>query len=265
MEDSELNQTDSFLDALFRLVATLRGENGCPWDKKQTPLSVSVYLIEEVFELADAIEKGDAGEIREELGDVLFHIVFIARMFQEAGEFDLQDVAEGITNKMIRRHPHVFGNQTVEGSDEVIENWHRIKLNERKSSQKPSIFDSVPANLPALMRAYRISDRAAKSGIEYMEMTDGSQTPEEFMEKLKAVLKQQDNDLRSQTFGELLFTLVNICRQAKIHPQTALAGTVKKFERQFKKMEELISESNQELDDLSTDEKTETWIKAKNS
>ena len=250
MEDSELNQTDSFVDELFRLVATLRGKDGCPWDKKQTPRSVSVYLLEEVFELTDAIEKGDAGEICEELGDVLFHIVFIARMFQEAGEFDLQDVARGITNKMIRRHPHVFGNQTVNGSEEVIQNWHKIKLNEKKSSQKTSVFDSVPGNLPSLMRAYRISDRAAKSGLRYTEMAGGTQNPEEFMAGLEGALKQQDQELQSQEFGELLFTLVNICRLAKIHPETALAGTVKRFELQAKKMEELISGKNQELDDL---------------
>jgi len=265
MEDPELNRTESYLDALIQLVATLRGKNGCPWDKKQTPLSVSVYLIEEVFELADAIAKGDSEEIREELGDVLFHIVFIARMFQEAGDFDLNDVAEAIAGKMIRRHPHVFGNKTVEGSDEVIENWHQIKLSERKSSQKPSLFDSVPANLPALLRAYRISDRAAKSGMEYAPMADGSKIPEEFMEKIKAALRQPDGDLQSQAFGELFFTLVNICRQAKIHPEIALAGAVKKFERQYKKMEELISASNQKLDDLSKTEKTEAWDKAKNS
>ena len=139
MEDSKLSQSDSFLDALLRLVATLRGRNGCPWDKKQTPGSVSVYLIEEVFELAEAIEKGDPGDIQEELGDVLFHIVFIARLFQEAGQFDLQDVAAAITNKMIRRHPHVFGDRTVSGSEEVIQNWHKIKLKEKDASQKHSL------------------------------------------------------------------------------------------------------------------------------
>ena len=249
MEDSEINQTDSFADELFRLVATLRGKDGCPWDKKQTPRSVSVCLIEEVFELTDAIEKGDTGEICEELGDVLFHIVFIARMFQETGEFDLQDVARGITNKMIRRHPHVFGNQTVTGSEEVIQNWHKIKLNEKKSSPKTSVLDSVPAHLPSLMRAYRISDRAAKSGLEYTEVAGGIQNPEEFRVGLEGALKQQDKELQSQEFGELLFTLVNLCRLAKIHPETALAGTVKKFELQVKKLEKLISGNNPELDD----------------
>ena len=261
MEDSKINQPDSFLDALLRLVATLRGKNGCPWDKKQTPRSVSVYLVEEVFELAEAIEKGDPGEIREELGDVLFHIVFIARMFQETGQFDLQDVAEGITAKMIRRHPHVFGDRTVSGSEEVIQNWHKIKLNERKSSQDPSIFDSVPVSLPSLMRAYRISDRAAQSGIEWTEVTGESQNPDELPQRLKAALRQPDKDLQSQEFGQLLFALVNICRRAKIHPETALAGTIKKFEQQVKKMQDLIADSKQDLEDLSPAQKAEIWHK----
>jgi tetrapyrrole methylase family protein/MazG family protein len=261
VEDSKINQPDSFLDALLRLVATLRGKNGCPWDKKQTPRSVSVYLIEEVFELAEAITKGDPGEIREELGDVLFHIVFIARMFQETGQFDLQDVAEGITAKMIRRHPHVFGDRTVSGSEEVIQNWHQIKLNERKSSQNPSIFDSVPVSLPSLMRAYRISDRAAQSGIEWTEVTGESQNPDELPQRLEAALRQPDKNLQSQEFGQLLFALVNICRRAKIHPETALAGTIKKFEQQVKKMQDLIADSKQDLEDLSPAQKAAIWHK----
>ena len=170
MENSELSQTYSFLDELVRLVETLRGKQGCPWDKKQTPQSVSVYLIEEVFELADAIQTGNPEQIREELGDVLFHIVFIARMFQECGGFDISDVAQTITEKMIRRHPHVFGEKTVNSSAEVIENWHKIKLNEEKSSQNQSLIDSVPVQLPALIRAYRISDRAARSGFDWAEV-----------------------------------------------------------------------------------------------
>lgn len=261
MEDSKINQSDSFLDALLQLVATLRGKNGCPWDKKQTPSSVSVYLIEEVFELAEAIEQGDPGEIQEELGDVLFHIVFIARLFQEAGQFDLPDVAEAITRKMIRRHPHVFGDRTVSSSEEVIQNWHKIKLNERKSSQNPSILDSVPASLPSLMRAYRISDRAAKSGFEWAEMNPEFQNPDELAQRLKSTLRQQDEDLQSQEFGQLLFALVNVCRRAKIHPETALAGAIKEFEQKVKKMQELIADSKQVLEDLSPAQKAEIWHK----
>jgi tetrapyrrole methylase family protein/MazG family protein len=261
VEDSKINHSDSYLDALVRLVATLRGKNGCPWDKKQTPSRVGVYLIEEAFELVEAIQQGDPGEIQEELGDVLFHIVFIARLFQEAGQFDLQDVAEAITHKMVRRHPHVFGNRTVSSSEEVIQNWHKIKLNERKSSQNPSIFDSVPASLPSLMRAYRISDRAAKSGFEWTEMTGEFQNPDELAQGLKVAMEQQDEDLQSQEFGQLLFGLVNICRRARIHPETALAGAIKKFEHRIQKMQDLIADNKQGVEDLSPAQKTEIWHK----
>ncbi len=265
MEDSKLNQAGYSVNELMRLVATLRGKNGCPWDKEQTPRSVSVYLIEEVFELAEAIEKGDPGDIQEELGDVLFHVVFIARIFQESGQFALQDVAEGIAAKMIRRHPHVFGDRSVSGSEEVIQNWHSIKLSERKSSQSPSIFDSVPASLPSLMRAYRIAERAAKSGIEWTDMTAESQNSDEWSPKLKAALGQTDKDLQSQEFGQLLFALVNICRRAKIHPEIALAGAIKRFEQQVQKMQDLIGDSKQDLQDLSAAQKAEIWHKISHS
>jgi MazG family protein len=261
VEDSKVNQSDSYLDALVRLVATLRGKDGCPWDKKQTPTSVGVYLVEEVFELVEAIQQDDPREIQEELGDVLFHIVFIARLFQEADQFDLQDVAEAITSKMIRRHPHVFGDRTVSSSEEVIQNWHKIKLSERKSSQNPSIFDSVPTSLPSLMRAYRISDRAAKSGFEWTEMDEEFQTPEELAQGLKAAMEQQDEDLQSQEFGALLFALVNICRRTKTHPETALAGTIKKFEQSIQKMLDLIADGKQGMKDLSPSQKAEIWHK----
>jgi tetrapyrrole methylase family protein/MazG family protein len=261
VENSKIIQDDSFLDALVRLVASLRGENGCPWDQKQTPDSVALYLIEEVFELVEAIEKGDRGDIREELGDVLFHIVFIARMFEEDGQFDLQDVAEGITHKMIRRHPHVFGDWTVSGSEEVIQNWHKIKQQERQPSQNASIFDSVPASLPSLMRAYRISDRAAKSGIEWTELAGQVHTPEYLSKKLKTAAIRQDKNLQSQEFGQLLFALVNICRRKGIHPETALTGVVKQFERKVKEMQDLIADREQDLTDLSSDQKAQIWQK----
>ncbi len=265
MENSKINHSDSYLSALSRLVATLRGKNGCPWDKKQTPRSVSVYLVEEVFELAEAIVRGDPGEIREELGDVLFHIVFIARMFQEAGQFDLQDVAEAITTKMIRRHPHVFGDRTVSDSEEVIQNWHKIKLDEKKSSPHSSILDSIPDGLPALIRAYRVSDRAAKSGVEWTEICAESRDPDELRQRLKDALGQQDEQLRSAEFGHLLFALVNICRRSKIHPETALAEAVNKFEQKFKKMQDMIADREQALEDLSAAQKAQIWQKMDHS
>ena len=264
MEDTELNRKDSFLDKLFRLVKTLRGKKGCPWDKKQTPRSVSVYLIEEVFELVDAIQSGDPGQIREELGDVLFHVVFIAAMFEERGEFDLEDVAQAITEKMIRRHPHVFGDQKVSSSEEVGKNWQKIKSEEKDASQKHSILDSVPAKLPALLRAYRILDRAAKNGFEWTDTAGGLQDIQRVSDRIECTLGRQGRQLSPREFGDLLFSLVNYARLAKIHPDSALAGSVKKFEQRFKKMEELISESKRGFEDLSSNEKTLIWEKIEN-
>jgi len=259
VENSKLNQSTSFLDKLTELVETLRGENGCPWDKKQTPRAVIVYLIEEVYELADAIESGNTEEIREELGDVLFHIFFIARMFQEEGQFDLQNVAQTITEKMIRRHPHVFGEQMVQNSEEVILNWHRIKLNEKKTTQTTSLFDSVPVALPALLRAYRISDRAAKTGFDWLDKTTMLRQVEEELDGVKAVVKNGDGDNISQKFGDLLFSVVNAARIAKIHPETALASSINVFEKRLKKLEESILEGNRKFEDVSIDEKKQIW------
>lgn len=261
MEPSKLNPLHESMTALCRLVDTLRGENGCPWDKKQTPETVSIYLIEEVFELADAIETGYAGPIREELGDVLFHIVFIARMFQERAEFDLARVAQTITEKMTRRHPHVFGDQKVANSDEVIQNWHKIKLDENKSFPKRSLLDSVPPKLPALMRAYRISDRVAKSGCDWEDMAADLQGADAGLEELKEAVKSQDSRLISEKYGDLLLTLVNVARRAKVHPESALAAAVKKLELQFKMVEARVAESQRDFEEISREEKKEIWQK----
>ncbi|CAB1063348.1 Nucleoside triphosphate pyrophosphohydrolase MazG (EC [Olavius sp. associated proteobacterium Delta 1] len=263
MEDSSLIQTHNSLDDLFRLIKTLRGENGCPWDKKQTPKSVGIYLIEEVFELVDAIESGNSEQIREELGDVLFHIVFMARMFEERQEFDLSQVARTITEKMIRRHPHVFGDTEVISSAEVVQNWHKIKLNEKKDNKKQSILDSVPAKLPALLRAYRVSDRVAKSGFELAEADENQKNPAAVADGLQTALKSHDGRLASRQFGDLMFTLINIARLAEIHPESALTGSVKIFEARFKKMEELMAKSKWEFDEISLEVKKRMWQKVK--
>ena len=261
MEDPALNQIQAAIGELYRLVNTLRGDNGCPWDKKQTPQSVSPYLIEEVFELVDAIESGNSDQICDELGDLLFHILFVARMFQERGTFDLSDVAQTITHKMIRRHPHVFGDKTINSSEQVVQNWHNIKLKEKKASDRHSLLDSVPPKLPALLRAFRISDRIAKSGFEWMEIAVNLQDAIDALERLKVKLSRQDIDFSATEFGHLLFTLVNIARLAKIHPESVLAGSVKKFEMRFKKMEELLAESKRKLNEVSLEEKTLIWNK----
>ena len=237
MEDSKIIPENDSVKALFALVASLRGEHGCPWDQKQTPQTMLIYLMEEIYELADAVESDNYENVREELGDVLFHIVFLTRLFQEKGLFDIYDVAQEIAEKMIRRHPHVFGTVQVDNTEEVRQNWHKIKQNEKKHAPSESILDSVPRKLPALLRAYQISERAARSHLnsENREsILDGLAS--EF-DGLKQALERDEIDHIQNKLGTLLFSLVHLARSLKIHPETALSAAVKNFEKHFKQME----------------------------
>jgi tetrapyrrole methylase family protein / MazG family protein len=256
------------ITSIIDLIERLRGDNGCPWDRKQTPESIAVYLIEEVYELVDAIESGDPGGVCGELGDVLFHILFIAVLFREKGHFDIKDVVELNVEKMTRRHPHVFGNERVDSIEEVGALWHQIKKEEKSLASEASILDSVPAGFPALMRAYRISERAAKTGFDWNDIPDVMQKVEEEWSEFKTLLEREnrdptDQDLLALEFGDVLFTLVNVARFAHIHPETALRSSTKKFENRFKYMEKLITESQKVMEWLSQEEKDELWEKAK--
>ena len=242
MENSQIKSEKDPIKALITLVESLRGQPGCPWDKKQTPKIMLIYLIEEMYELADAIESNDAEEVREELGDVLFHIIFITRLFHEKGHFSIYDVTRDITEKMIRRHPHVFGTAQVENTDEIRQNWYQIKQNEKKQSKKESVLDSVPINLPALMRAYRIGERTARSGFAWEDRESLLEELNSEFDQLKYSIANTQSDQISNDFGRLIFSLVNLARLLKIHPETALSGAVKAFEMRFRKMEKEASE-----------------------
>lgn len=256
------------INSIIELIERLRGENGCPWDRKQTPKTIAVYLIEEVYELVDAIESGDPDGVCEELGDVLFHILFLAGLFREMGHFNIKDVVDLNVEKMTRRHPHVFGNESVDTVEDVGARWHQIKMEEKSLAKKASILDSVPAGLPALMRAYRISERAAKTGFDWNDISGVMQKVEEEWSELKAVLKREsraskDQDLLALEFGDVLFTLVNVARFAHIHPETALRNSTKKFENRFKYTEKLIIESRRNIESVSQKEMGELWEEAK--
>jgi MazG family protein len=242
VENPKIKSEKDSIKALVALVESLRGEPGCPWDKKQTPRTMLIYLIEEMYELVDAIESNRAEEVREELGDVLFHIVFITRLFQETGDFSVYDVARDITEKMIRRHPHVFGTTRVDNTDEVRQNWHKIKQNEKKQSKKGSVLDSVPRKLPSLMRAYQIGERAAHCGFDKEDHENLLNKLNSEFEQLKQSIKHNQSDRISNDFGSLLFSLVHLARLLKIHPETALSGAVKVFETRIRQMEKRVSE-----------------------
>jgi len=262
--DSRQTLKTSRLKALFQLVESLRGEKGCPWDRKQTPQTIAVYLIEETYELVEAIAGGHTEEIREELGDVLFHIVFLASQYQEQRHFDLDDVAGAVTEKMIRRHPHVFGDEQIDRAEDVPQKWHAIKAKETKHRPKASVLDSVPAGMPALMRAYRVSERAARAGFDWNDLAGVIQKAEEEWLEFKSEVDAQDQkgeETRrvAMEFGDVLFTLVNVARFARIHPETALIDSIQKFGRRFRKMEEIISGRGRKLASVSHREINELW------
>ena len=242
MENSKIKSEKDSIKALIALVESLRGEPGCPWDKKQTPRTMLIYLIEEMYELADAIESDSVEDVREELGDVLFHIVFITRLFQETGDFSVYDVARDITEKMIRRHPHVFGTTRVDNTDEIRQNWYQIKQNEKKQSKNESVLDSVPIKLPALMRAYRIGERTAQYGFDGEDRESLLDKLNSEFDQLKLSIQNTRSDRISYDFGKLLFSLVHLARLLKIHPETALSGANKTFEKRFRQMEKKVSE-----------------------
>ncbi len=259
MENSKVKSATDSLKALVALVESLRGEHGCPWDKKQTPQTMLIYLIEEMYELADAIESGCAEDVQEELGDVLFHIVFMTRLFQEAGQFTIYDVAREITDKMIRRHPHVFGTVQVDNSDAVKQNWQIIKQDEKKQGKKKSVIDSVPKRLPALMRTYQICERTAHSGFDWKDAESLLKQLEAEFKQLKQTLKRNEEEGISEEFGNLMFDLVNLARFLKIHPETCLSGAVKTFEKRFRRMEKRVSETGTNFDSLSRAEIQQIW------
>ena len=241
MENSKIKSAKDSVNALVALVESLRAEDGCPWDRKQTPKSMLVYLIEEIYELADAIESEDAAAVREELGDVLFHIVFVTRLYQEKDDFALDDVARDITAKMIRRHPHVFGAARVENAEQIRQNWHAIKQNEKKQSLKSAIVDSVPRNMPALMRAYQIGERAARQGLYHTNRDNLMSDLESGLNQLRQAIEINDSNRLPGVIGSYMLSLVNMARLLKIHPETALSAAVKTFEKRLREMIEADS------------------------
>jgi MazG family protein len=260
------------ISALIRLIDKLTGENGCPWDRKQTPRTLTVYLIEEMYELVDAITSKNPDDVCEELGDVLFQVLFLVHLYQKAGHFDLQAVARQNTLKMIRRHPHVFGEETAETSEDVRKRWHTIKLAEKKHCENIGLLDSVPSGLPALMRAYRISERAARAGFDWKALSGVMEKVEEewveFKTEVAQTLSGQQLDAKAQEklsleFGDVLFTLVNVARFAKIHPETSLADSTRKFEKRFKHMEQVLTQDGRSIDTVSDAELNDLWEQAK--
>lgn len=249
---------------LEEIAAILRGENGCAWDKEQTSTSLKPYLIEEAYEVYEAIEKGDSDNLKEELGDLLYQVYAHAQIKKEEGDFTIDDVAQGIVTKLVRRHPHVFGNETVKDAREVIERWEKIKKKEK--ADRESILDGVPSHLPALPKAYRVQQKAARLGFDWEKIDDAAGKLDEEVAEFREALKSPDRneDAITGEFGDVLFSLVNISRFAGINPEEALNTTIDKFMTRFKFIEKEAARTGRKLEDMSLQEMDEIWERSKN-
>jgi len=247
---------------LLDVLNTLRTE--CPWDKKQTMETLRHLTIEETYELSDAIMEGDLQEVKKELGDVMMHLVFYARIAEEQGAFDILDVLNGVCEKLINRHPHIYGDVEVQNEDDVKRNWEKIKLKEGNKS----VLGGVPTSLPALVKAARIQEKARGVGFDWEDKSQVWEKVEEEMQEFKAEFNVDDNtaidaDKAEAEFGDLLFSLINYARFIKINPENALEKTNKKFIKRFQYLEEKAKENGKALQDMTLAEMDVYWNEAK--
>lgn len=235
--------------------------SGCPWDKEQTRESLKPFIIEEAYELIDAIESNDPYKIKEELGDLLFQIIFQSQIAKEKGEFDIFDVIEMISKKMINRHPHVFGDARCKTSDEVIIQWEEQKKLEGK--RRESILEGVPEALPSLLRAYRLQNRAADVGFDWDNIDDALEKLDEELKEFKNALKAKEKHEISEELGDILFMLVNISRFVDVNPEDALRKTIAKFISRFRYIEMKAADRGKRLSEITLKEMDELWEEAK--
>jgi MazG family protein len=259
-------ETDRLIDVMARLRDP---QSGCPWDIEQTFATIVPYTIEEAFEVADAIEQSDMAALKEELGDLLLQVAYHARMAEEEGAFDFEDVARTIADKMIRRHPHVFGDDTVANAAAQTANWEAQKAAERAAKartegQETGVLDGVPRALPALMRAEKLTKRAARVGFDWPESAQiFDKINEEIGEIREVIAEGGDHGRLEDEIGDLLFCAANLARHFKIDPETALRGANAKFERRFRSMEAAFRGRGQAIADASLDEMEQCWQAAK--
>jgi len=249
------------LHGLIRIMSKLRGEQGCPWDKEQTRESLKPFIVEEAYEVLDAIDEKNPEAIKEELGDLLFQVVFQCQIAGERGEFDMSDVIERIGKKMIARHPHVFGDAEYKTSEEVLVHWEAQKKKEGK--QRESILDGVPKTLPSLLRAHRLQDRASRVGFDWEKVEDVLQKLEEELEEFRSALREKKEDEIEDELGDIFFVLVNISRFVGINPEDALRKTISKFISRFRHIEMSAAEMGKRLSDMTLAEMDALWDEAK--
>lgn len=246
---------------LEEIVAILRAPGGCPWDAEQTHESVRREFLEETYEVVEAIDEGDSDHLKEELGDVLLQVVFHAQMEREAGRFDLEAVADGICKKLIYRHPHVFGQVEVSGTDQVLENWDQLKRKEKGQNSHTDALNSVARSLPALWRAEKVQKKARKAGFDWDEASGPMDKLYEELDELKTAMEEQSNI--EEELGDLLFAAVNLSRFVKVDCEKALTAATDKFIRRFAKVEELARGQERAMESMTLAELDKLWEEAK--
>ena len=253
--EEKLEAFGRFLDILDELRVK------CPWDRKQTKVSLRPNTIEETYELCDALLRGDKSDICKELGDVLLHVAFYAKIGSETGDFDIKDVCDRLCEKLIFRHPHVFGEAQAETAAQVVENWEQLKLKEKGGNK--TVLSGVPAALPSLIKAYRIQDKARNVGFDWEERSQVWEKVKEEIREFQAEVEQMDKEKAEQEFGDVLFSLINAARLYKINPDNALERTNQKFIRRFNYLEAHTIAQGKDLHDMTLAEMDALWEEAK--
>lgn len=251
------------LQPLLQIMRRLRGENGCPWDKEQTHDTLRPYAIEEAYEVAEAVQNRNIPALVDELGDLLLQVVFHATIAEEAGTFNMNDVIQAICSKMERRHPHVFGDQRVENSAEVLLNWETIKKWEQKNQPRMSALDGVPKALPALMATGKLQSKAAKAGFDWSDIRDVWDKITEETNEVKQAAAMNDKAALTEEVGDFLFAAVKMARFMDVEPETALLQANLKFSRRFQQMEQLAQTQGKAFASLSLAEQENLWQQVK--
>jgi MazG family protein len=268
LKKSARRQTGRLFEDLVALQARLRAPGGCPWDREQTHHTLKTYLIEEAYEVLDALEQGGASELTEELGDLLLQVLFHADIAREAGRFDIADVISGIHEKLVRRHPHVFGAVKADTPEQVLRNWRQLKADEKKITSpptqiRPSVLEGIPRSLPALLEAYQLTRRAAQVGFDWENIEGIFTKLSEETSELRQALPETDQSRREEEIGDLLFVAVNLARFLGFDPEVALKHSNLKFKRRFQEMEDEASRAGHTLAELSKEKLEVLWEAAK--
>ncbi len=245
---------------LVEIMRTLRSPQGCPWDREQTHESLRPYLMEETYEVLDSIDGGRYGELKTELGDLLLHIIFHSQLAAESGSFTIAEVLQGINDKLIRRHPHVFGDGQLENSTQVHQQWERLKLKEK---ERPQLLEGVPLHQPALNRAFRVQEKAAGVGFDWPDTAPVWEKIQEELRELRVEIDSGRKDRVEHELGDLLFSIVNLSRKLQVNPEDALRRSIASFTRRFNFIESRLAEMGKGLHDTDLAEMDGLWNEAK--